>query len=61
MFNRVDTVEDVMAMVEKYADADFVLEPEKRAVSDRYFAFRHNVCARLYNQICSVDEKEVAQ
>ena len=61
MFNRVDSVEDVMAMVEKYADADFVLEPEKRAVSDRYFASRHNVCARLYNQICSVDEKEVAQ
>ena len=61
MFNRVDSVEDVMAMAEKYADADFVLEPEKRAVSDRYFASRHNVCARLYNQICSVDEKEVAQ
>ena len=53
--------EEVMAMVEKYADSGFVLEPEKRAVAERYFACRRNVCDRLYGQICAIDGQEVAQ
>ena len=61
MFNRVGGVEEVMAMIERYADSDFVLEPEKRAVADRYFACRRNVCERLYGQICAIDGKEVVQ
>ena len=61
MFNRVSSVEDVLSMIEMYADSGFVLEPEKRAVSDRYFACRHNVCERLYGQICAIDGKEVGQ
>ncbi len=55
MFNRVHSVEDVVAMIEKYADSEFRLEPEKCAVANRYFACRGNVCARLYEQICAVD------
>lgn len=61
MFNRVASSEEVMVMVEKYADSGFVLEPEKRAVADRYFACRRNVCERLYGQICAIDGKEVVQ
>ena len=59
MFNRVGTVEEVVAMVEKYADRQFELEPEKREVASRHFACRQNVCARLYGQICAIDGKEV--
>ena len=58
MFNRVQTPDEVMDMVEKYADAGFWLEPEKCAVCDRYFAYRTGVCQRLYEQICAIDGKE---
>ena len=61
MFNRVESAEEVMAMIEKYADSGFVLEPEKRAVAERYFAYRHNVCEHLYAQVCAIDEKKVAR
>ena len=58
MFNRVDSVEEVMSMVEKYADSQFNLEPEKSEIADRYFARRKNVCEGLYGQICAIDGKE---
>ena len=61
MFNRVYSVEEVMTMVEGYADSGFMLEPEKRAVANRYFACRRNVCERLYNQICAVEKKDAAK
>lgn len=61
MFNRVSSAEEVMAMIEMYADSGFVLEPDKRAVAERYFAYRHNVCEHLYAQICAIDETEVAR
>ena len=61
MFNRVGRVGDVMEMIERYADSGFVLEPEKREIAERFFACRHNVCERLYGQICAIDGKEVAQ
>lgn len=59
MFNRVRSVEDVIEMIEKYADSGFTLEPEKRAIADRFFAYRANVCQHLYDQICSIDGKGV--
>ena len=59
MFNRVRSVEDVIEMVERYADSGFALEPEKRAIADRFFAYRANVCQHLYDQICSIDGKGV--
>ena len=55
MFNRVQTVEEVLEMIEKYADSGFELEPEKRMVSERYFSYHTNVCARLYEQISAID------
>lgn len=61
MFNRVHSVEDVIAMIEKYADSGFKLEPEKCAVAKRFFACRGNVCARLYEQICAIDGREALQ
>ena len=59
MFNRVRSVEDVIEMIERYADSGFALEPEKRAIADRFFAYRANVCQHLYDQICSIDGKGV--
>ena len=61
MFNRVHSVEDVVAMIERYADSGFKLEPEKCAVANRHFACRGNVCARLYEQICAIDGREALQ
>ena len=55
MFNRVTSVEEVLSTIEKYADAGFALEPEKRQISDRYFTYRKDVCKRLYDQICAID------
>ena len=57
MFNRVSTPEEVMAMIEKYADCAFQLEAEKRSVADRYFASRKNICERLYAQIETLGER----
>lgn len=57
MFNRVRSVEDVIEMVERYADSGFALEPEKRAIADRFFAYRADVCQHLYDQICSIGGK----
>ncbi len=57
MFNRVGSVEEVLKMVEAYADSGFRLEPEKRKVSDGYFKYRKDVCRHLYEQICAIDEK----
>ena len=59
MFNRVRSAAEVVAMVEKYADSGFVLEPEKRVISDRYFSCRKDICERLYSQIRAIDEKDV--
>ena len=59
MFNRVQSVDEVVKMVERYADSGFVLEPEKRAIANRFFTYRSNVCQHLYDQICSIDGKEV--
>jgi len=61
MFNRVGRADEVIAMIERYADSGFVLEREKQAVSNRYFACRHNVCERLYGQICAIDDKEIGE
>ena len=61
MFNRVHSAEEVMKMIEKYADSDFALEPEKRAIAERYFAYRHNICERLYAQICAIGERGAVQ
>lgn len=60
MFNRVQTAEEVLELVEKYADSGFELEPEKRMISDRYFSCRTNVCGRLYDQICAIDASAAA-
>ncbi len=61
MFNRVGSVEEVVSMIEKYADAGFRLEPEKCAIAGRHFAYRHDICARLYEQICAIDGREARQ
>lgn len=58
LFNRVTTVEEVMAMIEKYADAGFKLEPEKKAISGKFFAHRKNICRQLFKQIRAIDRKE---
>ena len=59
MFNRVKSVDEVLALVEKYADGGFALEPEKREIANRYFAYRGDISKRLYDQICAIDGKEI--
>ncbi len=58
MFNRVKSVQEVMALIEGYADAGFALEPEKCAISDGFFAYRTDICQHLYDQICATDGKK---
>ena len=61
MFNRVQNVEDVLEMIEKYAEVGFRLEPEKRDKASRYFACRTEICKHLYGQICAIAEKGAKQ
>ena len=51
LFNVVDSAESVIEMVEHYAAVDFVLEPEKRAIAETFFAHKKDVCQTLYESL----------
>lgn len=63
LFNRVDSASEVIEAIERYAAAGFVLEPEKRAVADKYFTYRSDICRHLYEEICKAvpGGKEIAE
>ncbi len=46
--------EDVFKMIESYAKKNFVLEPEKCAIADTFFACKKDVCRHVYEEIEAV-------
>lgn len=57
LFNQVFSVNDMMALIEYYANNGFVLEPEKKAVSETFFAHKTDVCRHLYESLEAVAAK----
>ncbi len=51
-FYNVETSEEgALKLIEFYAQRNFVLEPEKCAISDTFFAYRKDVCQHVYESI----------
>lgn len=50
-YNSVETVDKVVDLIMHYADRDFVLEPEKCAIGDTFFAYKRNVCRQLHEEL----------
>lgn len=57
IFNTVDTVAEVMELVEHYAKTDFVLEPEKAEIASKFFAVRKDFCGHLFSALEAVSSK----
>lgn len=51
MYNCVSDIEGLLAALEKYAKRRFVLEEDKCAIADTFFANRHDVCRQLYDAL----------
>lgn len=58
LFNRVRSSEEVVALIEKYADSGFKLEEDKRAACERFFKYRTDICRHLYDGICATSGGE---
>ena len=50
-YNTVDSIEEVLSLIEYYDDRDFELEPEKRAVARTFFDVRGNISQHVFEQI----------
>lgn len=50
-FNTADTLEDALKLIEFYADKNFVLESEKIATADTWFAHRKDISKHVYEGI----------
>lgn len=50
-YNICESCEDVLSLLEKYADSGFALEPEKAAIADTYFTYRKDFCRHIYEEI----------
>lgn len=50
-FNCTDNIEDTMALLQKYIDNGFTLEPENIKISETYFCNRENLSQRVYECI----------
>ena len=57
LFNQVFSVSEVMEIIEHYAKNGFVLEPEKKAVAETFFAYKTDVCRHLYEGLEAVAMK----
>ena len=50
-YNVETSAEGAIKLIEFYAQRNFVLEPEKCAISDTFFAYRKDVCQHVYESI----------
>ena len=50
-FNCTDNIEDTMALLQKYIDNGFTLEPENIKISETYFCNRENLSQHVYECI----------
>ena len=50
-YNVVESEEDTLKLIESYAQRHFVLEPEKCALADTFFAYKKDVCQHVYEGI----------
>ena len=50
-YNVVDSEESTLRLIETYAQNGFVLEPEKCAIADTFFAHRTDICRHIYDSI----------
>ena len=57
-YNTVDTLEEVMQLIEYYNGRDFELEPDKRAVASTYFDVRENISQTVYEQLEKISGEE---
>jgi glycosyltransferase involved in cell wall biosynthesis len=53
-YNVVGSEDGALQLIETYAKKNFVLEPEKCAIADTFFAYRENVCQHVYEGIEAV-------
>lgn len=53
-YNVVDSEEAALQLIESYAQNGFVLEPEKCAIADTFFAHRTDICRHVYEGIENV-------
>ena len=51
MFNVSMSMSETMNMIRHYAGNGFVLEPEKRKIAQTFFAYKKDICERLYRGI----------
>ena len=51
LYNVADTEENALSLIESYAEKNFVLEPEKCALADTFFAYKKDVCRHIYEGI----------
>ena len=56
-YNVVESEEDVLRLIESYAEKNFVLEPEKCALADTFFAYKKDVCRHVYEGIEEIIKK----
>ncbi len=61
MFNNAQSAEDVILMLEHYADTGFVLEPKKRAIAKTFFAHKRNICKHLYQALEQIPTSSISQ
>ena len=61
LFNQVFKVSEVMGLIEHYAKNGFVLEPEKKAIAETFFAHKTDVCRHLYEGLEAVAAKSEAK
>ena len=57
-YNTVDTLEEVMHLIEYYNGRDFELEPDKRAIASTYFDVRENISQTVYEQLEKISMEE---
>ena len=50
-YNTVDTVEEVVLLLEDYARRGFLLEDDKKRIADSYFDVRSNISEKVYREI----------
>ena len=50
-YNMVKSEEDALHLIESYAKNNFVLESEKCAIADTFFAYKKDVCQHVYEGV----------
>lgn len=50
-FNTADSTEEVMSLLEQYADNGFSLERDKQSIADQWFVYRDDISRHIYDGI----------